>query len=119
MEYLRRNEIARKQERDTRIETLQQLDLNKRQIQAQIDENNRLREEAKREYEKEREQVDKVVKRMIEEDNEMNRIMMQKKEQSQADMILSFNEKRALKQRQAEMERYEDEMVRRYAAQQQ
>jgi hypothetical protein len=45
--------------------------------------------------------------------------MMQKKEQSQADMILSMNEKRALKKRQAEMERYEDEMVRRYAAQQQ
>lgn len=56
---------------------------------------------------------------MIEEDNEMGRIMIQKKEQSQADMILSINEKRALLKRQAEMERYEDEMVRRYAAQQQ
>jgi hypothetical protein len=53
---------------------------------------------------------------MIEEDNEMNRIVLQKKEQSQADMLLSMNEKRALKKRQEEMERYEDEMVRRYAA---
>jgi hypothetical protein len=97
MEYLRRNEVARVQERSKHLEDLQKLEQNKRQIQAQIDENNRLREEARREYEKERDQVDKVVKRMIEEDNEMNRIMLQKKEQSQADMILSMNEKRALK----------------------
>lgn len=97
MEYLRRNEVARVQERSKHLEDLQKLEQNKRQIQAQIDENKRLREEARREYEKERDQVDKVVKRMIEEDNEMNRIMLQKKEQSQADMILSMNEKRALK----------------------
>ena len=56
---------------------------------------------------------------MIEEDNEQARINMQKKEQSQADMILSMNEKRALLKRQKEMEEYEDEMVRRYAQQQQ
>lgn len=45
--------------------------------------------------------------------------MQQKKEQSQADMILSQNEKRALLRRQQEMNDYEDEMVRRYADQQQ
>ena len=56
---------------------------------------------------------------MIGEDNEQGRINMQKKEQAQADMILSQNEKRALLQRQKEMEEYEDEMVRRYAQQQQ
>ena len=56
---------------------------------------------------------------MIAEDNEQGRINMQKKEQAQADMILSQNEKRALLQRQKEMEEYEDEMVRRYAQQQQ
>ena len=54
---------------------------------------------------------------MISEDNEQGRINMQKKEQAQADMILSQNEKRALLQRQKEMEEYEDEMVRRYAQQ--
>ena len=43
---------------------------------------------------------------------------MQKKEQSQADMVLSMNEKSALLKRQKEMEEYEDEMVRRYAEQQ-
>ena len=52
---------------------------------------------------------------MIEEDNEQARINLQKKEQSQADMILSMNEKRALLKRQKDMEEYEDEMVRRYA----
>jgi len=56
---------------------------------------------------------------MIEEDNEQSRIMQQKKEQSCADMILSQNEKRALLKRQCEMDTYEDEMVRRYAQQQQ
>lgn len=55
---------------------------------------------------------------MIEEDNEQARIIQQKKEQSQADMILSQNEKRALLRRQKEMDEYEDEMVRRYAQQQ-
>lgn len=59
------------------------------------------------------------MQRMISEDNEQGRINMQKKEQAQADMILSQNEKRALLQRQKEMEEYEDEMVRRYAQQQQ
>lgn len=34
-------------------------------------------------------------------------------------MVLSFNEKRALLKRQREMDSYEDEMVRRYAQQQQ
>lgn len=56
---------------------------------------------------------------MMSEDQEMSRIIHQKKEQAQADMILSHNEKRALQRRQKELEEYEDEMVRRYAAQQQ
>jgi len=64
---------------------------------------------------REKSQVDAVVNRMIEEDNEQARINLQKKEQSQADMILSMNEKRALLKRQKDMEEYEDEMVRRYA----
>lgn len=60
-----------------------------------------------------------MIKKMIDEDNEMSRIIGQKKEQSQADMQLSMQEKRALLRRQKELEEYEDEMVRRYAAQQQ
>ena len=55
---------------------------------------------------------------MIEEDKELAAIQQQKKEQAQADMILSVKEKQALKRRQQELEEYENEMVRRYAAQQ-
>lgn len=47
----------------------------------------------------------------------MGSIMQQKKEQAQADMILSVKEKQALKRRQQELDEYENEMVRRYAAQ--
>ena len=54
---------------------------------------------------------------MIEEDREMARIQNLKMNQSQADMILSQNEKRALIRRQKEMDEYENEMVRRYAEQ--
>lgn len=92
---------------------------NKRSIQKQIDDANDARNQAHEEYLREKEQVDAVVQRMIEEDNEQSRIVQQKKEQSQADMILSVNEKRALLKRQTEMDTYEDEMVRRYAQQQQ
>jgi hypothetical protein len=40
-------------------------------------------------------------------------------DQAQADMILSMQEKRALLQRQKEIEELENEMVRQYAEQQQ
>jgi hypothetical protein len=63
--------------------------------------------------------VDNVVQKMIDEDREMANITQLKMEQAQADMILSLNEKRALQRRQKEMEEYENEMVRMYAAQQQ
>ena len=71
------------------------------------------------EYLKERDQVDTVVQRMIDEDRESARIMALKQQQAQADMILSHNEKQALIRRTQEMEAYENEMVRRYAEQQQ
>lgn len=44
--------------------------MNKRSIQQQIDDANKLRQEAHQEYLREKEQVDAVVQRMIEEDNE-------------------------------------------------
>ena len=53
---------------------------------------------------------------MIEEDHEMMRINKVKQEQSKQDMILSVNEKQALLKRQREIEEYEEELVRRYAA---
>ena len=109
-------DIRNMEEMQKKLEDRQQ---NKRNIQQQIDDNNKLREEAYQEYIREKGQVDAVVQRMIEEDNQASKINMQKKEQSQADMILSMNEKRALLKRQKEMEEFEDEMVRRYAQQQQ
>lgn len=39
-------------------------------------------------------------------------------DQAQTDMVLSVQEKRAWQKRQEEMERHENEMVRRYAEQQ-
>lgn len=71
-----------------------------------------MEQEARDEYERERDQVDAVIQRMIDEDREMARIQSLKMQQAQADMILSMNEKRALIRRQEQMEAYENEMVR-------
>lgn len=95
------------------------LNSNKKSIQEQMVEREQLRAEAYQEYVKEKAQVDAVIQKMIDEDMEMMRIQQQKQEQAQADMILSVNEKRAMIKRHKEMEEYEEEMVRRYAAQQQ
>ena len=54
---------------------------------------------------------------MIEEDHEMIRINKMKQEQSKQDMVLSQNEKKALLNRQRELEEYEEELVRQYAGQ--
>ena len=116
---LRNKEIGDRNQREHNQRKLEALQSNKRSIQQQIDDANFARQQAHEEYLREKEQVDAVVQRMIEEDNEQSRIVQQKKEQSQADMILSQNEKRALLKRQREMDQYEDEMVRRYAQQQQ
>jgi hypothetical protein len=116
---LKNKEIGDQMERSANQRKLEQLRQNKQEIQKQIDDANLLRQQAHEEYMKEKAQVDAVVQRMIEEDNEQSRIIQQKKEQSQADMILSQNEKRALVKRQTQMDEYEDEMVRRYAQQQQ
>ena len=75
-----------------------------------------LRKAAHDEYLKERGQVDAIINKMIDEDHEMMRLTKMKQEQSKQDMILSQNEKKALRKRQAELDEYEDELVRRYAA---
>ena len=68
------------QERNANQRKLEQLRDNKREIQKQIDDANLLRQQAHEEYLKEKSQVDAVVQRMIEEDNEQARIIQQKKE---------------------------------------
>lgn len=76
-----------------------------------------LREDAMNEYMKERLNVDAIINKMIEEDHEMIRINKMKQEQSKQDMVLSQNEKKALLNRQRELEEYEEELVRQYAGQ--
>ena len=70
---------------------------------------------AKQEVLKEREQVERIINKMIDEDHEMMRITKMKQEQNKQDMVLSMNEKRALDKRKRELDEYEDELVRRYA----
>lgn len=115
--YLRQKEIQDQMDREKNAKKLEQLRQNKQAIQNQIDLSMELKRQAYEEYKKEKTQVDNVVQRMIDEDREMARITALKMEQAQADMILSINEKRALKKRQQEMEAYENEMVRQYAEQ--
>ena len=55
MIMLKNKEIADKSERDTNQRKLEELINNKKSIQAQIDEANRLREEAYQEYVREKE----------------------------------------------------------------
>lgn len=88
-------------------------------MQQQMIDREQLREQAYQEYARERTQVDATIQRMIDEDHESIRLTRMKQEQSKQDMILSVNEKKALLRRQKELEEYEEDMVRRYASQQQ
>lgn len=116
---LRTKEIQDQISREEEARKVEDLRRNKELIQRQITEGAKLKDEAYQQYTKEKDQVDNVIQKMIDEDREMARITSLKMEQAQADMILSINEKRALQRRQQEMETYENEMVRRYAQQQQ
>ena len=80
MIILKNKELGDRQEREANAAKLDALLQNKKNIQRQIDENDRLREEAYQEYLKEKAQVDAVVQRMIAEDNEASKMNMQKKE---------------------------------------
>ena len=80
MIILKNKELGDHQEREANAAKLDALLQNKKNIQRQIDENDRLREEAYQEYMKEKAQVDAVVQRMIAEDNEASKMNMQKKE---------------------------------------
>lgn len=72
---LKNKEIGDLQERAINQQKLEHLQSNKREIQKQIDDANLLRQQAHDEYMKEKGQVDAVVQRMIEEDNEQARII--------------------------------------------
>ena len=74
-----------------------------------------LRQEAYNEYLREREQVENVIKKMIEEDQKLSDLTKLKQDQSKLDMIQSLNEKRELIRKQRDLEEYENEMMRRFA----
>jgi hypothetical protein len=76
-----------------------------------------LRAEAYQEYLKEKDQVDKVITKMIDEDQKMISLIKMKQEQAKLDMVQSVNEKRELQRKQKELEEFENEMLRRYAHQ--
>lgn len=118
MEMLRRKENADIAARNAAQNKQEQLFDMKRNVQEQMIDRERLREQAYQEYASERSQVDSIINRMIDEDHEMMRITKMKQEQSKQDMILSVNEKKALLKRQKELEEYEEALVRRYAQQQ-
>ena len=115
---LRKKELADIAAREAEMEKrFAMLDM-KTAVIGQMKEQEHLRQQARKEYEKERNQVDRIINKMIEEDHEMMRITKMKQEQSKQDMILSVNEKKALVKRQRELEQYEEELVRRYQGQQ-
>lgn len=97
---LRTKEIQDQISRDEEARKVEELRRNKELIQQQITDSAKLKEEAYAQYLREKDQVDNVIQKMINEDREMARIQNLKMEQAQADMILSLNEKRALERRQ-------------------
>ena len=82
MEMLRRKELADQAARDAAFKKQEQLYDMKRQVQDQMIEREKLREQAYQEYAAERSQVDSIINRMIEEDHELMRITKMKQEQS-------------------------------------
>ena len=66
-----------------------------RDLQKQMIERERLKEEAMREYEKEKANVEAVIQQMISEDMQMAQLTKSKQDQAKKDMIMSLMEKKA------------------------
>ena len=105
--------IQRQKEEERKRLALQQ----KYNLQSQMEMKAQLRAEAYQEYLKEKDQVDKVITKMIDEDQKMISLIKMKQEQAKLDMVQSVNEKRELQRKQKELEEFENEMLRRYAHQ--
>lgn len=81
-------------------------------------ERERLREQARLEYEKEKGNVEAVVNQMIAEDQQMAQLTKMKQDQAHKDMITSKMERLAQAERERQIEAHENDMVRRYAEEQ-
>ena len=87
-------------------------------LQQQMQLKEQLRQEAYQEYLKEKDQVENVIRKMIEEDQKLVDLTRMKQGQAKLDMVQSLNEKRELLRKQQELEEYENELMRRFAEQQ-
>lgn len=108
-------DLIQRQKEDERTRLALQQKFN---LQSQMEMKAQLRQEAYQEYMKEKGQVDKVISKMIDEDQKMIALIKMKQEQSKLDMVQSVTEKRDLVRKQKELEVYENEMLRRYSEQQ-
>jgi len=119
MAMLRKKEIEDAQERALEhqrgIERLE----NKHKIEYQMHEKELMRLQAQREeFEREKGQVEAVVNKLINEDTEMMNLNHMKEEQSKLDMRMSLQEKKRNHQKLLDLEKEEEENVRRYAEEQ-
>jgi hypothetical protein len=119
MAMLRQKEIDDAVERQTQqIKAVERVE-NKQLIQSQMMDKEAMRLEAQRaDYEREKNQVEAVVQKLIDEDTEMMRLTKMKQDQSKMDMKQSVLEKRRQEARIREIAKEEEDAVRRYAEEQ-
>jgi len=96
--------LQREKEEERRKQSIQQ----KYSLQEQMQLKEQLRREAYEEYIREKDQVDRVITRMIEEDQKLMQMTRMKQDQAKLDMIQSVNEKREMTRKQRELEDYEN-----------
>ena len=77
---LRRNEQAKLAQKEKDRQVFEKMQETKVHVAKQLQEKEALREEAQKEFIKERDQVDAIINKMIEEDHEMMRIQKMKQE---------------------------------------
>lgn len=120
MAMLRAKEMQEAQERENEhMNALRRLE-NKQRIQEQMNEREAMIRQAQmEEFLREKSQVEAVVNRLIDEENEMGRLTAMKQQQSKLDMRQSFLEKKRQIQHLKDIEAQEEENVRRFAEEQQ
>ena len=104
----------RRKEQERRIKALEQ----KSNLHHQMQEREDLRRRAREEYLREKEQVDNVISKMIQEDTKMMQLTKEKQEHAKQDMFVSIMEKKRQEREKKLLEEQENEMVREYARQQ-
>ena len=77
---LRRNEQAKLAQKEKDRQVFEKMQETKVHVAKQLQEKEALRKEAQKEFIKERDQVDAIINKMIEEDHEMMRIQKMKQE---------------------------------------